>query len=166
MDNYMLRTVISGSYGKHFGQMIAIKKFLQGREIIVQAPVSEGIVDGTQDTFVLLDEDPVTDPRTLQDSVFAKIRSSTFLVVANVGGYLGRAAVLEMGYAVACGVQILTLEPVEDPNLGVYCRLLTDVFPDWATRHEVPALAANSAPTRSVHEAELISAGNPSAQGR
>lgn len=41
MDNYMLRTVISGSYGKHFGQMIAIKKFLQGREIIVQAPVSE-----------------------------------------------------------------------------------------------------------------------------
>ncbi|ETZ63468.1 hypothetical protein PP408_16595 [Mycobacteroides abscessus] len=66
----------------------------------------------------------------------------------------------------ACGVQILTLEPVEDPNLGVYCRLLTDVFPDWATRHEVPALAANSAPTRSVHEAELISAGNPSAQGR
>ncbi|WP_204327980.1 hypothetical protein [Streptomyces aureoverticillatus] len=127
-----MRTVISGSYGKHFDKMLEVKNFLQGHGIVVQAPVSEGIVDGTQDTFILLDEDPVEDPRTLQDSVFAKIRNSTFIVVANVDGYIGKAAVLEMGYAVALGIQILTLEPVEDPNLGVYTRPLAEVFPEWA----------------------------------
>jgi nucleoside 2-deoxyribosyltransferase len=139
--DHALRTVISGSYGKHFEKMLEVKRFLQKRDIVVQAPVSDGIVDGTQDTFILLDEDPVEDPRTLQDSVFAKIRNSTFIVVTNVDGYIGKAAVLEMGYAVALGIQILTLEPVEDPNLGVYTRLLSDVFPEWA-RHEQDLLVS------------------------
>jgi hypothetical protein len=133
---YRLRTVISGSYGKHFEQMLQIKKFLENQQVIVQAPVSEQIVPGT-DEFILLDADPVGDPRILQDSIFAKIRMSSFLTVANIDGYLGRAAVLEVGYAVAMGINVLTVEPIDDPNLGVYTRTIASVFPAWAG---VPAM--------------------------
>ena len=78
--------------------------------------------------FVLFDLDPVADHRILQDSIFAKMRQSSFLVVANKEGYIGKAALIEIGYAIALGLQILTLEQVEDPNIKPYCRLITDVF--------------------------------------
>ena len=76
--------------------------------------------------FVLLDADPIHDHRTLQDSVFAKIRRSSFLTSFNEGGYLGKAALLEYGYAISIGIPILTLEPAEDPNIRPYTRLLSD----------------------------------------
>ena len=125
-----VNTVISGSYRKHFSEMLELKQFLQNERIGVLAPVSQGIMNPGQE-FIILDEDPIHDARTLQDSINAKIRISSFLVIANVGGYIGKAAVFEMGYAAAQGIQILALEPIEDPNLAGYCRLLSDVFPSW-----------------------------------
>jgi hypothetical protein len=128
-----IKTVISGSYRKHFNEMIALKRLLETSGVSVQAPVSDGVINAGEE-FILLDEDPLHDPRTLQDSILAKIRSSSFLVLANVGGYIGKAAVFEMGYAVSLGLQILTLEPVEDPNLAGYCRNLNEVFPHFNSR--------------------------------
>lgn len=139
-----VQTVISGSYRKHFRQMIELKRFLESERISVLAPVSAGVVN-PQEEFVILDEDPIHDPRTLQDSILAKIRGSSFLVVANIDGYIGKAATFEMGYAVSQGVQILTLEPVEDPNLAGYCRLLSDVFPSWVSQPIRKAAATVSA---------------------
>jgi hypothetical protein len=127
-------TVISGSYRKHFRQMVELKQFLENERIQVLAPVSSGVVNPGEE-FILLDEDPIHDPRTLQDSILAKIRVSSFLVLANVDGYIGKAATFEMGYAVSQGIQILTVEPVLDPNLAGYCRLLEDVFPKWKRIH-------------------------------
>ena len=49
-------------------------------------------------------------------------------MVANKEGYIGKAALIEIGYAIALGLQILTLEPVEDLNIKPYCRLIADVF--------------------------------------
>lgn len=125
-----LQTVISGSYGKHFAQMLAIKRFLEGHNTVVQSPAGSSIVAGT-DEFILLDEDPVTDPRLLQDSVFAKIRMSSFLTLANVDGYLGNAAILEVGYAAAMGIKVLSVAPVEDANVAVYVQPIESVFPTW-----------------------------------
>lgn len=123
-------TVISGSYRKHFKEMLEVKQYLLRERIKVLAPVSAGVVNPGEE-FVLLDDDPIHDPRILQDSILAKIRESSFLVLANVDGYIGKAATFEMGYAVSQGIQILTLESVEDPNLAGYCRLFSDVFPSW-----------------------------------
>ncbi|UJF33408.1 hypothetical protein [Paenibacillus hexagrammi] len=125
-----VQTVISGSYRKHFGQMLEVKSFLEQEGIKVLAPVSQGVVNPGEE-FIILNEDPIQDPRTLQDSIFAKMRVSSFLVVANIDNYIGKAAVLEMGYAVSLGLQILSIEPVQDPNLAGYCRLFEDVFPAW-----------------------------------
>ncbi len=133
-----VNTLISGSYRKHFKQMLELKQFLKRQRIHVLAPVSEGVINPGEE-FILLDEDPIHDPRTLQDTILAKIRSCSFLVLANVDGYIGRASVFEMGYAVSQGIQILTLEPVADPNLAGYCRPLAEVFPDWRN-HQTCAL--------------------------
>ncbi len=126
-----VKTVISGSYRKHFPKMLQIKEFLQKEGIEVLTPVSSSVVNPGEE-FILLDEDRVADPRTLQDSVFAKMRGCSFIVLANIGDYTGKAAVLEMGYAVAMGIQILSIEPIKDPNLAGYCRPFTEIFPRWS----------------------------------
>jgi nucleoside 2-deoxyribosyltransferase len=125
-----VNTVISGSYRKHFREMVELKTFLKKERIEVLAPVCTGVVNPGEE-FILLDDDPIHDPRTLQDSILAKIRASSFLVLANVDGYIGKAATFEMGYAVSQGIQILTIAPVEDPNLAGYCRPIEQVFPNW-----------------------------------
>lgn len=126
--NAALFTVISGSYRKHLQQIIEIKQALQKQHVEVLSPSGEAAINPDEE-FIILDSDPVDNPKLLQDSVFAKIRRSTFLTVANVGGYLGRAAVLEIGYAICLGISIYTLEPVEDPNISPYCRSLQEIFP-------------------------------------
>jgi hypothetical protein len=124
-----LCTVISGSFRKHLHKIIQLKKELEKNHVAVLSPAGN-IAVNPEEEFIVLDSDPVTHPKLLQDSVFAKIRRSTFLVVANFDGYLGRAAVLEIGYALAIGITVYVIEPVEDPNLKPYCHLLSEVFPN------------------------------------
>lgn len=125
-DNSIM-TVISGSYRRHLPQMYALKRVLEGKGIAVLSPVGSGAINPGEE-FVLLDADPLDDHRTLQDSVFAKIRRSSFLTSFNRDGYVGKASLLEYGYAISIGIPILTLEPAEDPNIRPYTRLLTEVF--------------------------------------
>ncbi len=125
--NSTLFTVISGSFRKHFQQIMRLKEELKRNHVSVLSPAGEAV--NPDDEFVILNSDPVTNPKLLQDSVFAKIRRSTFLVVANFEGYLGRAAVMEMGYAIALGITIYSIEDVKDPNLKPYCRALSEIFP-------------------------------------
>jgi hypothetical protein len=77
-----IATVISGSYRRHLGDMYAMKRILERRGIHVLSPVGDGAINPGEE-FVLLDADPIHDHRTLQDSVFAKIRRSSFLVGFN-----------------------------------------------------------------------------------
>lgn len=154
--NANLFTVISGSYRKHLNQITRIKLELESRHIAVLSP-SGSIAINPDEEFVILDSDPVSHPKLLQDSVFAKIRRSSFLVVANVNGYLGAAAIMEIGYAIAIGLTIYTLEPVEDPNLSPYCELLTRAFPDLNIHHfqdhEIASvdLSTTSHPINTIH---------------
>jgi len=122
-----IATVISGSYRRHLPGMYRLKRLLERKGITVLSPVGDGAINPGEE-FVLLDADPIHDHRTLQDSVFAKIRRSSFLTSFNEGGYLGKAALLEYGYAISIGIPILTLEPAEDPNIRPYTRLLSDVI--------------------------------------
>ena len=124
-----LKTVISGSYRKHLKYLMSLKTSLQENGIEVLSPVGSAAVSEEQE-FVILDADPIQDHQILQDSIFAKMRTSSFLVLCNVDGYLGAAALIEIGYAIALGLKILTVEPVKDPNIAPYTRLLSEVFPE------------------------------------
>jgi nucleoside 2-deoxyribosyltransferase len=130
-----LFTIISGSFRKHLHQIVLLKQILESKKIVVLSPEGHAAVNPSEE-FIILDSDPVDNPKLLQDSVFAKIRRSTFIVVANIDGYLGKAAILEIGYAIALGITVYTLEQVEDPNLQPYCRPLAEVFPDIPQQFE------------------------------
>jgi hypothetical protein len=120
-------TVISGSYRKHLPGIYMLKLILESRGITVLSPIGSRVINPGEE-FAILDDDPVVDHRTLQDSIFAKIRRSSFLTSFNEDGYMGAASLIEYGYAISQGIQILTLRPVEDPNIAPYTRLLSDII--------------------------------------
>lgn len=134
MASTALCTVISGSYRRHLKELYSLKENLEKSGIFVLSPVGSHALN-PEEEFVFLDADPIQDKRLLQDSVFGKIRSSSFLILANFDGYIGKAALMEVGYALAFGLQILTVEEVEDPNIHPYTRLLSDVFPSIHLQH-------------------------------
>lgn len=127
--NATLITVVVGSFRKHLNHALSLKQQLENHKVKVLSPANASVIN-PDDEFVIFSTDPVTHPKLLQDSVFNKIKRSTFIVVANVNGYLGKATLMEIGYAIASGVDIYTLEPVNDPNLIPYCKLLSDIFPN------------------------------------
>jgi len=101
-------TVIIGSFRKHFREIIELRKELERLQIKVLSPKDCTIIN-PDDEFVIFQSDVTSDQRFLQDAVFSKIRYSTFVILANFDDYIGRAATLEMGYAIAHGISILTL---------------------------------------------------------
>jgi nucleoside 2-deoxyribosyltransferase len=121
-------SVIIGSFRKHLPEIINIKKQLEKFGVSVLSPIDENVVN-PNDEFILFKSDLITDPKLLQDGVFAKIKHSTFVVVANIDGYIGRAGTMEIGYAIANGITIYTLELVNDVHIAPYCRLLSEIFP-------------------------------------
>ena len=127
--NFCIETVISGSFRKHLQQIFLLKELIQKKGIRVLSPAGNLAVNPDEE-FVILDSDPISNPELLQSSVFAKMRRSTFLIVANFDGYLGNAAILEIGYAIALGIKIFTVEQIFDPNIAPYCHSLFSGFPE------------------------------------
>ena len=125
----VLHTVIIGSFRRHIQQIMLLKHELQKRQVAVLSP-GEGAAVNPEDEFVVFSSDPVAHPKLLQDSVFIKIKRSTFVVVANIDGYIGSATLIEIGYAIANGIDIYTLEPVNNVHLIPYCKTLKDIFSD------------------------------------
>jgi len=130
-----LKTVISGSYRKHLKELISLRNLLERANIEVLSPVS-AVALNPNDEFILLDTDPTHNHHILQDSIFAKILASSFLVLAKVGGYIGNAALMEVGYSIAYNLQIFTLEPVTDPNIAPYCKPISIIPPEITGTYE------------------------------
>jgi len=130
MSNHdaILTTVISGSFKKHLEEISSLKNALEELGVKVLSP-SGNMAINPKEEFIILDSDPVENPELLQSSVFSRIRKSTFLVLANFNGYLGRAATLEVGYAIGIGIKIYSVEKITDPNIAPFCELLEKVFP-------------------------------------
>ncbi|MBO1740397.1 hypothetical protein [Leifsonia sp. TF02-11] len=128
-------TLIIGSYRRHFAQILSVKSALEDRGVQVLAPESDQIVNPGE-SFALLESDEDRTPRQVQDRIFSLVRRADFLVLANIDGYLGAAATMELGYAIAVGTDVLTIEPVVDPNIGAYTRLFDlEALPGLPDRH-------------------------------
>ncbi len=124
-----LYTVISGSFRKHLNQISTLKKSLERLDVCVLSPSKCSAIN-PDDEFIILESDPVCHPELLQSSVFTKMRRSTFLVLANFDGYIGLAAAVEIGYAIALGLKIYAIEEVTDPNIAPFCTPIFHVFPE------------------------------------
>jgi len=95
-DEFQIYAVICGSFRRHLAQIVKLKTLLEEKGIGILSPAgSVGVNHGEE--FIVLDSDPIDHHKLLQDSVFAKIRRSTFIITANFDGYLGKAALMEFG---------------------------------------------------------------------
>ena len=121
-----IATVISGSYRRPLPGMYRLKRLLERKGITVLSPVGDAHINPGEE---FVPSTPTRIPTTgrCRDPVFAKIRRSSFLTAFNQDGYLGKAALIEYGYAISVGIPILTLEPIED-CIKPYTRLLSDVI--------------------------------------
>lgn len=124
----MKNAVIIGSFRKHLPEILSIKLQLESLGISVLSPIDDDVVN-PDDEFIVFKTDKTSDPKLLQDGVFEKIKRSNFIVLANIGGYIGRAGTLEIGYAIAHNIDIYTFEPTRDVHISPYCQLLNKIFP-------------------------------------
>lgn len=99
METTLLKTVICGSYRKHWDEVLRVRSFLEEQGVHVLAPTGFRVVNPGA-TFARLEGEPEVEVRMVQDAFFAQIRNATFLTVANVDGYLGKAVTFEIGYAI------------------------------------------------------------------
>lgn len=101
------RITLCGSYSKHLDRILRAREEFVALGAEVLRPATDEVV--SRDGMVLLVGDP-QDPYLLRQEQFAAIEASQLVYLVNPGGYVGAAATLETGYAVACGIPVVSSE--------------------------------------------------------
>jgi hypothetical protein len=108
MSNQPMIT-IAGSYRKHLDRILACKHEFEQRGAMILRPHTD-VVASESDEMVRLEGDP-HEARLVHFAQLDAIRRSDVLYVVNPGGYVGASATGEVGYARACGILVVTMEP-------------------------------------------------------
>lgn len=114
-----LSIVISGSFRKHYDYIRELIQQFEGLDIRVLAPKHSKIVN-PEDEFVLLETDESIHPKTLECEHLNAISQACALYLCNVGGYIGPASAMELGWARAFGKMIFVKEPCDDVTLRYF----------------------------------------------
>jgi hypothetical protein len=119
----MLKVTISGSFHRHLHAITRAVYELTDLGIRVLSPADPRIVDAREE-FLFVASDRMRSVRLVQDRHLECIRASDFLWVVAPDGYLGQSASMEIGYAVANGVPMFSLDRVSDLTLRQYvCKV-------------------------------------------
>ena len=105
-----MKSLIIGSFRKHYDQMLDIIDHFNKAEIEVLSPNKAKIIN-PEDEFVILDSDPEhLSDKEIQDVVLSKIHKVDFVYLYNPEGYIGLSASFEIGYCHAHGIKIYAYE--------------------------------------------------------
>jgi hypothetical protein len=118
----MLKVTVSGSF--HRGHLQAISRAvyeLTDLGVRVLSPADPRIV-AAHEEFLFVASDRFRSISLVQDRHLECIRASDFLWVVAPDGYLGVSASMEIGFAVANGIPIFSLDQVSDLTLRQYVR--------------------------------------------
>jgi len=111
MAEYKYRSLIIGSFRKHYDQMTEVIRLFHANGIEVLSPKEAQILN-PHDEFVVFDYDAEDlDDKGLQDLVLQKMHNSHFVYLVNPGGYIGLSAAFEVGYCAAHGLDVYAMEP-------------------------------------------------------
>ena len=111
--------VISGSFRKHFDEIMVLIQMFESIGITVLSPKKSKVIDSRTE-FVLLDTDDVDNPKILQQRHLDAIRQADALYICNPHGYTGASTILEMGWALALGKPIYAQEEIQDFTLKLF----------------------------------------------
>lgn len=115
------KITISGSFNKekNFKGMLAAIKEFEDLGIEVLSPRASEISNPGAD-FLILETDDSSDPKTLEQRHLDAISEGDLLYLYNLNGYMGSSTILEIGYAVARNVPVVSKEPVTDFTLQLF----------------------------------------------
>jgi hypothetical protein len=117
----MLTATVSGSFHRHMGAISAAVYDLASFSVRVLSPADPRIV-AAQGQFLFVASDPVGSIRLVQDRHLDCIRAADFVWLVCPDGYVGPSASLEIGYAAAAGVPILSAHQPTDITLREYVK--------------------------------------------
>lgn len=119
----LVNCTISGSFRKHYPQLLEAYDAFDKMGITVLSPARSRIMDPTKE-FVILEADlrksRTPDIRDIEDEVLTSIRKSHFLYVCNPGGYVGVSTAFEICCAVEARIKIIAMHSPEDPMIAKY----------------------------------------------
>ena len=116
----LIKTVISGSFRKHYHEIKEMIDQFGRLGIEVLSPKKSNIVN-PDDDFVILESDESDNIFFIENEHLSAIKKSDFLYVVNPGGYIGLTVALEMGYACANNKKIYCLCEPNDILLKEFC---------------------------------------------
>lgn len=122
----MLTATVSGSFHRHMHAINLAVSDLTDRGVKVLSPADPRVVDSAGD-FLFVASDRVRSIRMVQDRHIECIRASTFLWLVTPDGYVGQSASMEIGFAVAYGIPVLSSNLPFDLTLRQYVHKVTDV---------------------------------------
>lgn len=116
--NYNLYKNVSilGSFNKHYEFIKEdIETFARfGFNVIV--PQVENI-KSNNNGYVLFDSNEISNPKIIEKTFLESCLKSDAIYVCNIGGYLGKTVMFEIGYLLARGIEIYFREPPLDEIL-------------------------------------------------
>lgn len=126
IEQIMLTVTVSGSFHRFMPQIeSAVLEFTEAG-MHVLSPSYPKVVDHIGE-FLFVASDRVRSIRLVQDRHLDCIEASDFLWLVCPGGYVGQSASMELGYAVAKEVPIMSTELPSDLTLRQYVRRVDSV---------------------------------------
>lgn len=137
------RCVLHGSFRKHFGEIVRVKRIFEAAGVEVLAPREEEIV-AEQGGFVKFAGEEAADPRLVEVLYLHHLKrlgEDGFSYFVDPEGYIGKSASYELGIAQVANVPCFFLEPLADHPAYVHggaVRRPEDLAEHLRTRGHLP----------------------------
>src|SRR6266851_8728516 len=123
---YSHRATVSGSFRRAMRQVQEAVYALTDMGVVVLSPADPRVVDQL-DAFLFVASDRLRSVRLVQQRHLFAISESDFLWLVAPDGYVGTSATMEVGYAVACGVPVLSTSVPMDVTLREFVTVVPDM---------------------------------------
>src|ERR1700683_3029483 len=133
MTNVTLTATVSGSFNRHLHAIDLAVQDLGALGVRVLSPADPRIVE-TVGAFHFVASDEFRSIRMVEDRHLDSIRSSQFLWVVASDGYVGPSVSMEIGYAAAYKVPILTVDDVYEAKIRALVRRIDSI---WSCRRYI-----------------------------
>lgn len=118
-----LKVTVSGSFRRHLTPITTAVETFTALGCRVLSPEDPRVVDSFGE-FLFVASDRFRTIRTVQNRHLAAIGASQFLWLVDPDGYVGQSASMELGFAVALGIQIMADSPPSDLTLRQYVTVV------------------------------------------
>lgn len=126
MKNAVFKVVISGSFRKHYREIVNTISSFETEGFEVLSPRASKILNPGAD-FVILESDAGRNPDQIERSHLDAIYEADALYVVNPGGYIGNAGALEIGWALGFCKPIFFAERCSEDLFNNYGHVLPDI---------------------------------------